>query len=114
MDALQLANGLVSGALVVPILSWLLRTIASRRRRKGRPPLTKNFKRAGAIALSFLLGVAGLLLQAEFGEVQLPASLLGWINTLSPIVTMAFTVSQVVLSGAKTYLRGIFRTEPAS
>lgn len=105
MDIQTLLSGLLSGALTVPAVSWLLNLLEAR----GKI-FDKTSKRAIAFILSFLLGALGLLGMIYLEYLPEPVDLETWLNAVIIIGTMAYTTSQMVLSGyksSKSYLQSL-------
>lgn len=95
MESLSLLlNGLVSGALVVPVVSWLLSELPGK--------FTKSQKRYLALAVALILGTAAFVLSAYFDYLPMPANTVqAWAEALWPVWFAAFTASQAVLSTYK-------------
>lgn len=91
MDFQTLLAGLVSGALTVPIVGWILQQF---------PDI--EIRRTVAIVASFLLGTGAFLLSGYLGYTELPADLKTWLEALWPVWGAAFTASQMVLSAYRS------------
>lgn len=91
MDFQTLLAGLVSGAVTVPVVAWILAQF---------PQI--EYRRTLAVITSFALGTGAFLLSGYLGYTELPVDLKSWLEMLWPVWTAAFTASQVVLSAARS------------
>lgn len=90
MDFQTLLAGLVSGAITVPVVAWILQQF---------PQI--EYRRTLAVIASFALGTGAFLLSGYLGYTELPVDSKSWLEALWPVCTAAFTASQVVLSAAR-------------
>lgn len=89
----NLLTGLATGTLTVPIAQYLLNRF---------PNFTKGQKRLFALAISFLLATFGHLALIRLGYTPAPADTQAWLEVLSTLAGIAFTTSQLVLSGVRS------------
>lgn len=93
MTFVDLLNGLITGALTVPIVSWILNQLPA--------DTTTNAKIILAYVVSFALGTGGFFVLAWYLSTPLPTTPQEYINALWPVWAAAFAASQAVLRVAK-------------
>lgn len=94
MDFADLLTGLISGALTVPVVSFILNN--------WLPFARTNTKVIVAYAASFALGTGGYFLLIWYRQVGLPATPQALLDSLWPVWFAAFGASQAVLRAVKS------------
>ena len=90
-------NGLVSGALTVPLVMWFLTFAVARGWMWAATDAAKNI---AAFVVPFVLAALGEAGLIYFGVVTLPdPTVVAWLNFVVPIFGMAYTTSQALYKG---------------